>query len=158
MDVPLEQAVGDLLRERGMTLALAESCTGGLVSDRITDIPGSSDYYLGGIVSYSNEVKQAMLGVHQETLREHGAVSAETAREMAEGVRQALGADVGLAVTGIAGPGGGSPEKPVGLVFVALATPDGVWVERHLWQWDRRTNKIASAEAALNLLARHMSP
>jgi nicotinamide-nucleotide amidase len=118
------------LRERGMTLAVAESCTGGLIAKRFTDIAGCSDVFLGGCVTYSNEAKMKLLGVKAETLAAHGAVSKETAAEMARGVRLALGADVGLATTGIAGPGGGTPEKPVGTVFVAISTAEGERVKR----------------------------
>jgi nicotinamide-nucleotide amidase len=118
------------LRERGMTLAVAESCTGGLIAKRFTDIAGCSDVFLGGCVTYSNEAKMKLLGVKEKTLAAHGAVSMETAAEMARGVRLALGADVGLATTGIAGPGGGTPEKPVGTVFVAISTAEGERVKR----------------------------
>lgn len=156
MGEPLEAVVGRLLRERGLKLAVAESCTGGLISHRITDVPGSSDYYPGSVTAYANEVKEALLGVRHDTLCRHGAVSEETAREMAEGVRRVLGADLGLAVTGVAGPTGGTPEKPVGLVYIALATPDGEWVERHVWKGDRWANKAASAEAALDLVRRYL--
>lgn len=154
--IQLEAMVERRLRERGLTLAVAESCTGGLVSHCITDIPGSSDVYRGAVVAYANDIKQRLLGVERRTLEEHGAVSAQTARQMAQGVRRLLAADLGLAVTGIAGPGGGSPEKPVGLVYVALAAPDGEWVEQHLWQGDRQANKAASAQAALDLLWRYL--
>ena len=151
-----EALVGRLLRQAGMTLALAESCTGGLVAHRITNVPGSSDYFVGGIVSYSNDVKERVLGVQQTTLHRHGAVSEQTALEMARGGRRVCRADVALAVTGVAGPGGGTPDKPVGLVYVALVTPDGEWVERHVWDGDRRENRERSAEAALDLLRRHL--
>ena len=114
-----------LCRERGLTLATAESCTGGLVAARLTSVPGSSDVFLGGVVSYANEVKARALGVPEEVLREHGAVSAETAAAMAAGARARLGADVAVAVTGIAGPGGGTAEKPVGLVYLHASGPDG---------------------------------
>ena len=117
-DEPIETAVLELCRERGLTLATAESCTGGLVAARLTSVPGSSDVFLGGVVSYANEVKTAALGVPEDVLAAHGAVSAETAAAMAEGARRRLDADVAVAVTGIAGPGGGSDEKPVGLVYV----------------------------------------
>jgi PncC family amidohydrolase len=148
--------VGRLLRQAGMTLALVESCTGGLIAHRITNVPGSSDYFVGGIVSYSNDIKERVLGVQQTTLRNHGAVSEVTALEMARGGRRVCRADVALAVTGLAGPGGGTPEKPVGLVYVALAAPDGDWVERHVWDGDRQENKERSAEAALDLLRRYL--
>jgi PncC family amidohydrolase len=152
----LEITVGRLLRERGLTLAVSESCTGGLVSHRITNVPGSSDYYRGAITAYACDVKETLLHVRSETLADYGAVSEQTAREMAAGVRHALRADVGVSVTGIAGPTGGTPEKPVGLVYVALVTPDGGWVERHVWAGDRRENKAQSADAALDLLRRYL--
>ena len=117
----LQESVGRILREKGMTLALAESCTGGMISKMLTDIPGSSDYYLGGVVSYSNAVKEKILGVPADDLLEHGAVSAAVAEKMARGARKYLDADIGLSVTGIAGPGGGSDEKPVGTVFIGLS-------------------------------------
>ncbi|MFC2037814.1 CinA family protein [Chloroflexota bacterium] len=148
----VEQEVGVLLADQGLTVATAESCTGGLLSHRITDVPGSSVYFLGGIVAYAYEAKQALLGVQYETLLVHGAVSEETAQEMAEGARQRLGADVGLSVTGIAGPAGGMPEKPVGLVYIALSAPDAECCQRHVWRGDRWANKEQSAEAALQLL------
>jgi nicotinamide-nucleotide amidase len=161
MDVPeeeerLEIVVGRLLRERGLTLATAESCTGGLIGHRLTNVPGSSDYYVGSIVAYTAAVKQRVLGVDPQTLRRHGQVSAETAREMAAGGRRALGADLGVSVTGIAGPGGGTAGKPVGLVYVGLAAAQGRWVERHVWAGDRRRNKALSAEAALDLVRRYL--
>jgi PncC family amidohydrolase len=152
----LESVIGRLLKQRGLTLAVAESCTGGLVSHRITDVPGSSAYYLGSVTAYANTIKERVLRVRRGTLRRHGAVSEQTALEMARGVRQMLGADIGLAVTGIAGPEGGTPEKPVGLVFVALAAPEGDWVERYIWDGDRWQNKARSAEAALDLLRRYL--
>ena len=114
----IAEIVLDLGRERGLTIAAAESCTGGLVSARLTAIPGASEVFVGGVVSYADEVKESALGVPREILERHGAVSAETAKAMAEGVRERLGADVGVAVTGVAGPDGGTAEKPVGLVFV----------------------------------------
>jgi len=153
---PLEVSIGRRLRERGLTLAVAESCTGGLIGHLITQVPGSSTYFLGGVIAYANEVKERLLGVRPTTLAEHGAVSPQTALEMARGVRRALQADLGLAVTGIAGPSGGTPHKPVGLVYVALAAPEGAWVEEHRWQGDRPTNKPLSAHAALDLLRRYL--
>ena len=121
----MENALVLHLRERGMTVACAESCTGGLIAKRITDISGCSDVFLGGCVTYANEAKEKLIGVKHETLEAYGAVSAETAREMARGVRIALGADIGIATTGIAGPGGGTPEKPVGTVYIAVSTEMG---------------------------------
>ena len=125
-----ENALLAVLRERGMTLAVAESCTGGLLAKRVTDIAGCSDVFLGGCVTYANEAKIRLTGVNPETLAKHGAVSEETAKEMARGVRLALGASMGLATTGIAGPGGGTPEKPVGTVYVAVSTENGETVKR----------------------------
>jgi nicotinamide-nucleotide amidase len=121
----MENALVMHLRERGMTLACAESCTGGLIAKRITDLAGCSDVFLGGCVTYANEAKEKLIGVKRETLEAFGAVSEQTAREMARGVRLALGADVGIATTGIAGPGGGTPEKPVGTVYIAVSTEEG---------------------------------
>jgi PncC family amidohydrolase len=152
----IEVLIGRLLTERGLTLAAAESCTGGLVGHRITNVPGSSAYYLGSITAYSYDVKEQLLHVRRDTLYNQGAVSEQTAREMAQGARRALGADVGVAVTGVAGPGGGTPEKPVGLVYVALAADDGEWVEEHVWGGDRWENKALSAEATLDLLRRYL--
>ena len=152
MSDPLELQVGSALRGKGWTLALGESCTGGLVAHRITEVAGSSEYFLGGVVAYSNPVKYGLLQVAEQTLEQHGAVSEETALQMARGARQVLGADVGLSVTGIAGPGGGTAEKPVGLTVLAVSTPAGDWTERHIWSGDRQSNKQASAEAALQLL------
>ena len=154
MDEPLEVRVGKALRERGWTLALGESCTGGLLGHRITNVPGSSDYFLGGVVAYAYEAKERLLHVRHETLYRHGAVSGETAREMALGARLALGADIGLAVTGIAGPGGGIPDKPVGLTWIAVSTREGQQAERHVWPGDRQAVKSQAAEAALGLLLR----
>ena len=148
----LEARVGKALRARGYTLALAESCTGGLIGHRLTNIPGSSDYFLGDIIAYSYEAKERVLGVHHRTLYEHGAVSRETAIEMARGARQALGADIGLSVTGIAGPTGGLPGKPVGLTWIAISTREEETAHEHTWQGDRETNKELSASAALEML------
>jgi len=156
MEELLEVIVGQRLRERGLTLSMAESCTGGLVSHRVTNVPGSSDYYLGSVVAYDPAVKEAQLGVQRGTLEQHGAVSRETALEMAHGVRRLIDADLGLSVTGIAGPTGGTAEKPVGLVYVGLSAVEGEWVERHVWRGDRLANKAASAEAALDLLFRYL--
>lgn len=152
----IELQVGALLMGQGLTLASAESCTGGLIGHRITNVPGSSAYFVGGVVSYSNELKEQLLGVSHETLLAHGAVSEETARAMARGARERLGASVGLAATGIAGPGGGSADKPVGLVYVALAAPDAELCQRRLLQGSRVENKEQSAEAALRLLLHYL--
>ena len=152
----LEIVVGRLLKQRGMTLAVAESCTGGLVSHRITDVPGSSAYYQGSVTAYSNEIKERVLRVQHATLEQHGAVSAQTAREMARGVRDLFRTDVGLAVTGIAGPGGGMPGKPVGLVYIALSTRDFEHCEQYVWPHNRAGNKATSANAALTLLLEYL--
>ncbi len=156
-DEVMEETLGRLLRERGLTLAVAESCTGGLIGHRLTDVPGSSAYFLLDVVSYANETKQALLGVQPTTLAEHGAVSVQTAEEMAAGVRQAAGADLGLATTGIAGPGGGTPEKPVGTVCVALAWEDGVWSKRYqLGDRGRDWVKMWTAQIALDRARRYL--
>jgi PncC family amidohydrolase len=147
-----EALVGTLLRQRGATVVTAESCTGGLIGSLLTDVSGSSDYYLGGVIAYSNEVKQHVLGVAAETLATAGAVSQESAIQMARGARRLLGADYALAVTGIAGPTGGTPQKPVGLVYIALAGPDVERCERHVWDRDRLGNKMLTARRALELL------
>jgi PncC family amidohydrolase len=144
--------IGESLRQRGWRMAAAESCTGGLVGHRLTNIPGSSTYYMGSIVAYAYEAKVRLLGVHWETLERFGAVSRETVLEMAAGVRQALAADIGVSISGIAGPGGETPGKPVGLVWVGLSTPnfEDAW-EFH-WDGDRIQNKADSAEAALQIV------
>ena len=152
----LEVIVGRLLGRRKLTLAVAESCTGGLIGHRITNVPGSSAYYRGSVTAYSCEIKELVLRVHRDTLYRYGAVSEQTALEMAQGVRRVFHADVGLAVTGIAGPDGGTPEKPVGLVYAALAAADGDWVEGHVWSGSRWENKARSAEAVLDLLRRYL--
>lgn len=149
----LAERVGAHLRARQLTLAVAESCTGGLVADCITDVPGSSDYFLGGIVAYSNGAKQALLGVRSQTLQASGAVSAECAAEMAQGARRALGADVAVSVTGIAGPGGGTADKPVGLTFIHLSAPGAELGHSVIWAGSRRASKENSAVAILRLLA-----
>ena len=149
MPESLEDQIGPLLRARGLRIATAESCTGGLIAHRITNVPGSSDYFLGGVVAYAYEAKVAQLGVSWDTLRAYGAVSAETALEMARGVRALLGADIGISVTGIAGPAGGLPEKPVGTTWLGLCIPGGEAARRFIWQGDRLSNKEQSAQAAL---------
>jgi PncC family amidohydrolase len=153
---PLAVELGRLLNARGLTLALAESCTGGLIGSLITDVAGSSDYFLGSAVTYANSAKQNLLGVQSETLLAHGAVSAETAAEMAQGARRIFGADIAASVTGIAGPGGGLPGKPVGLVHIHLSAADAEISERHVWDADRMGNKLLSAEAVMRLVARYL--
>lgn len=153
----LEEKLGQLLTSKHQTIATAESCTGGLIAHRLTNVAGSSAYMMGGVVSYSNEAKQQFVQVAEATLIEFGAVSAETAQEMAVGARQVFGTDFALSVTGIAGPGGATEDKPVGLTFIGLAGPDDlVEVERHVWGGNRVENKIASADAALQLAIRHL--
>ncbi len=148
----LAERLQGLCLERGLTVATAESCTGGLVADAITDIAGSSGYFRGGIVAYADAVKIDQLGVPGDILAAHGAVSAQVARAMAAGARERLRADVAVAVTGVAGPGGGTEAKPVGLTYVAVSGPAGSDVQRHLWTGDRAANKLQSATAALELL------
>jgi len=156
-DQPLELVVGELLKSRGLTLATAESCTGGLAAKRITDIPGSSHYFLGGYVTYSNPLKHKELGVSEEMLAAKGAVSDEVARAMAEGARKQTGADVAIAITGIAGPTGGTPEKPVGLVFIALEDKNGLWSQRlQFLPWGRAAVRELAAETALEIVRRRV--
>ncbi|MBN1426713.1 CinA family nicotinamide mononucleotide deamidase-related protein [Candidatus Fermentibacteria bacterium] len=148
----LEEVVGALLTARGNSLVTAESCTGGLVAQLLTSIPGSSRYVLGGVVAYSNGLKERLLGVPGDMLRRHGAVSAEVASAMAEGARERLGGDWAISVTGIAGPDGGTEDKPVGLVLHGLAGPGGVDVARHVLGGDRAAVRMASARLALDFL------
>ena len=151
-DETMEVVVVRLLTERKKTLALAESCTGGCLAHRVTNVPGASAVFLGGLVTYSNEMKQGFLGVRAETLAAHGAVSEAVAREMAEGTRRQTGADYVIAITGIAGPGGGTAEKPVGTVFIGLAGAFGTVVERRLNVVERETFKEVTAGQALEML------
>jgi PncC family amidohydrolase len=147
-----EIRVGELLRQRKATLATAESCTGGLIGHLVTNISGSSDYFLGGVIAYANQVKCDLLGVRAETLARAGAVSQQTAIQMARGVRRLLNTDYALSVTGIAGPTGGTPDKPVGLTFIGLVGPGTERCERHVWTYDRLENKRATAKRALQML------
>jgi PncC family amidohydrolase len=148
----LEVKVGEFLRRKGLKLAAAESCTGGLIADRLTDVAGSSDYFIGGIVAYAYEAKVALLNVSWDTLHQFGAVSRETVLEMARGARKALSSDIAVSVSGIAGPGGGLPDKPVGTTWLGLATLQGDWARKFVWQSDRRGNKMLSADAALQFV------
>jgi nicotinamide-nucleotide amidase len=150
----ISEVVLDLCRSRGLTLATAESCTGGLVSARLTSVPGSSAVFLGGVVAYANDVKTAELGVPVEILEKHGAVSAEAAKAMAHGVRERLGADVGVAVTGVAGPDGGTEDKPVGLVFVHAVGPEAEEARRTDFPGDREMVRGRATAAALHLVRR----
>jgi PncC family amidohydrolase len=151
-ELPLETQVGELLRCHGLRLAIAESCTGGLIGHLLTNVPGSSTYYMGSVTAYAYEAKVRLLGVHWSTLEKFGAVSKESVLEMAAGVRRALAADIGIAVSGIAGPGGGTPEKPVGLVWIGLSTPDIDEAWSYIWHGDRISNKEQTAQQALRLL------
>ncbi len=156
-DEEIEQVVVRQLAGKKLTLALAESCTGGAIADRVTNVPGASAVFLGGVVSYANSAKEQLLGVPVETLRQHGAVSEAVAREMAAGAREKFGADFALAVTGIAGPGGGTPEKPAGTVFLALAGASGTAVERKLNLYEREAFKQLTAQQALEMLRQRLA-
>jgi len=160
----MEDRIGKLLRAANLKLALAESCTGGLVSHRITNVPGSSEYYLGSVTGYSDEAKRLILNVDPVTLVQYGAVSRETVLEMADGVRKIFAGSeiplervIGMSVSGIAGPGGGMPEKPVGLVWIGLSAADGHWAWRYLWSGDRVKNKELSAQQLLDLLGSYLN-
>ena len=148
----LSDELGRELRARGLTISCAESCTGGLLTSTLTDIPGSSAYVMGSVVSYSNEVKSRLLGVSDETLSLYGAVSEETAREMAEGVRRLMQTDIGVGITGIAGPDGGSAEKPVGLIYISVANRSHTIVEKNNFFGTRLENKNAAVEKALQMI------
>lgn len=152
----LEQVVGALLTKLKMTLAVAESCTGGLISHRLTNVPGSSEYFLEGVVAYSNASKADLLAVPADLIEAHGAVSFFVAQAMASGIQRRTRSDLGLAVSGIAGPGGGTPEKPVGLVFTALAWQGGTEVQKNLFLGKREQVKIQSAQKALDMVRRHL--
>jgi nicotinamide-nucleotide amidase len=152
-----EQEIGDLLRQRSMTLGTVESATGGLISHRITNVPGSSDYYKGSVVAYSNEAKVRIIGVKQETLDRYGSVSAQVAEEMAEAGRKVLAVDVCIADTGVAGPGGATPEKPVGLFYLGLSIQGETYSRRHNFSGNREQNKQDAAEAALRWLREYLS-
>lgn len=153
----LAERVGAGCRAGGRTLATAESCTGGLIAHLITEVPGSSAYFRGGLVTYADDVKTAFADVSPAVLEAHGAVSAQVAVAMAEGARSRLGADLAVAVTGVAGPDGGTEAKPVGLTYVAVADAGGDVVRRHLWHEDRTGNKRASAAAALSLVLERLA-
>ena len=160
---PYEIRVGELLKEKNLKLVLAESCTGGLVGNLITNIAGSSDYYLGSVTAYAYEAKEALLGVNHETLLKYGAVSRPTVLEMASGVRHSLAGGIpletiiGVSISGIAGPGGGMPDKPVGTVWFGMSTPDGDWAWRYLFDGNRVENKRSAARTALKLVIAYLS-
>ncbi|MCX7785458.1 MAG: competence/damage-inducible protein A [candidate division WOR-3 bacterium] len=150
----IEEVVGNLLRKKQLLLSVAESCTGGLIADRITNVPGSSEYFIGGAVVYSNRLKNSICHVRNETLRKFGAVSKETVLEMAKGIKENFGADIGIGVSGIAGPSGQTAQKPIGLVYIGIATKKGQTYEEHHFTGTRRMIKEKSAMAALDLLRR----
>jgi PncC family amidohydrolase len=156
MKITLEEILREAMRVRGLTLAAAESCTGGLVADRITNVSGSSEYFPGGVVAYAYEAKVNLLGVSWDTLNVHGAVSAETVLEMARGARKIFNADIGISVSGIAGPTGGMPEKPVGTTWFGLVTGKGEWARHFIWDGDRIQNKHYSSEAALQFVVDYL--
>jgi PncC family amidohydrolase len=156
MTISLEEKLREIFCARGLKLSAAESCTGGLVSDRITNVPGSSEYFMGGVVAYAYEAKVNLLGVSWDTLHAHGAVSEETVLEMARGARRVFDVDIAVSVSGIAGPGGGMPGKPVGLTWFGLSTKDGEWARSFTWDGDRVKNKQLSAEAALQFVADYL--
>ncbi len=148
----LEARIGSLLIQRGLKLAVGESCTGGLLGDLITDVPGSSEYFVGGIIAYAYEAKVGLLGVSWDTLKAYGAVSRETVIEMARGARKALAADVAVSISGIAGPGGGLPNKPVGTTWIGLSAGSTEHAVSRQFQGDRHQNKMLAAQAALQVV------
>jgi len=148
----LEEQLGEKLRDRKLTLAVAESCTGGLLGSRLTDVAGSSEYFLGGVIAYQNEVKESLLHVPHEVIAAHGAVSAQTVEAMASGCRELFKCDIAASITGIAGPGGGTVEKPVGLTYIGLTTSRGV-ISRHFrWKGSRMQNKESSVRVAIEMI------
>lgn len=162
-NIPYEVQIGDLLKSRNMKLVLAESCTGGLVGNLITNVPGSSDYYLGSVTAYAYEAKEALLGVKHETLLKYGAVSRPTVLEMAHGVRKSLAGGfpidsiIGVSISGIAGPGGGLPEKPVGTIWFGMSTAEGDWAWKFHWNGNRVQNKRYAARQALKLVIAYLA-
>ena len=154
--VRLEQEVGNLLRQKGLTLGVVESATGGLISHLITNVPGSSDYYKGSVTAYSNEAKIKVVGVKEATINKYGAVSYQVAEEMAQGGRKILASDICLADTGIAGPGGATPGKPVGLFYIGLSHQAGTHSQKHNFQENREQNKRQAAETALTWLKEYL--
>ena len=152
----IETKLGELLRMHGLKLSCAESCTGGLLSNRITNVPGSSEYFPGGVVTYSYEAKESLLGVPWDLLNSVGAVSEEVVREMARGVRRLFAADIGVSVSGIAGPSGGTVEKPVGTTWFGLVAPQGEWARHFVWEGDREQNKFSSTEAAMQFVVDYL--
>jgi PncC family amidohydrolase len=156
LEKPLEVEIGKLLHERGLTLAVAESCTGGLVGHRVTNVPGSSEYFAGGVIVYSYEAKVKLLDVAWDTLNALGAVSSETVLEMARGAKKLLDVNIAVSVSGIAGPGGGTESKPVGTTWVGLVTDDGEWAQEFHFQGSREENKEFSADAAFQMILEYL--
>ena len=150
------EKISELMIKNKLTLAIAESCTGGLISHTVTNIPGSSAFFQMGIVSYSNTAKVNLLNVQRKTLQRHGAVSSQTAEEMAQGIRIKAGADIGLSTTGIAGPGGGTPDKPVGLVYIALSDKKGNASYKYTFRGNRWENKESTCQKSLELLIKYL--
>ncbi len=157
VDLSLIEEIAAALKARGLTLATVESATGGLIAQRITSLPGSSEFFKGAVVSYCNEVKTGVVGVSAEVIYEHGAVSPQVAEAMAAGGRELLGADICVSDTGIAGPGGATESKPVGLFYLGLASVDGTYSRRHVFSGDREANRRQAAEAALSLLKEYLT-
>jgi PncC family amidohydrolase len=155
--IKLEERVGRLLKKEKLSIAVAESCTGGLLGYLITAVPGSSDYFKGGVIVYQNELKEKFLAVPGAVLRKHGAVSCETARYMAGGIRRKAKANIGVAVTGVAGPKGGTVKKPVGLVYIALSTKEGTESQAFHFSGDRKTIRSRSAKKALSLIRDYLN-
>lgn len=157
MSIPKQDMLGKLLKGKGITLAVAESCTGGMIGHLITNVPGSSEYFSGGVIAYANEVKVEVLGVSPATLETFGAVSKETVLEMAKGIRALLNADIGISVSGIAGPDGGTKEKPVGTVWIGLGTPNYDQAKGFLFSGDRESIKQQAALSAMEIAIRHLT-
>jgi nicotinamide-nucleotide amidase len=155
-DYSLSANVGVELSKAGLQVAVAESCTGGMLGEWLSAVPGSSEYFLGGVISYDNRLKEGLLGIPPDVIREHGAVSTETALAMARGVMALVGAGIAVSVTGVAGPGGGTMAKPTGLTYIALVTGDTERVEQHIWQGDRQANREQSARRALQMILEHL--
>jgi len=151
MSQTIEEEVGCLLRQRGLTISCAESSTGGLISSLLMNVPGCSAYFRGAVIAYDGKTKKEVLGVSAETLEKYGSVSAETAKEMAEGVRKLVGSDIALSETGIPGPGGGTPRRPLGLFCIGLTSRDGTWAEEHVFSGNRQENRESAAKTALSM-------
>lgn len=149
--------ISRILKQRKLTISVVESCTGGLIQKLITDIPGSSEYFLGGVVAYSNKLKEKLVGVHPETLRKYGAVGSETALELAQGIRKITGANIGVSTTGIAGPTGGTPKKPVGLIYIGLCTKTNCTVKRFVFKGKRNQIRESTALKSLELVVKLLS-